>query len=99
MDRRSSVGKIALAVVLSVTMMLSGCSTNWIGEAEQIISALIPAVANLLALVASLEGKTVSAADLQLIQSAGTQAGADLQLIQSLVTRMRRQMRRLSQGF
>jgi len=38
-----------------------------------------------LTLVATLEGKGVSAGDLATIQSAGTQAGADLQLIQSLM--------------
>jgi hypothetical protein len=66
-------------------MVLAGCSTSWIGEAEQIVAVLIPAAANLLTLAAALEGKTVSAADMQMIQSAGTQAGADLELIQSLI--------------
>jgi hypothetical protein len=50
------------------------------------VAALIPATANLVALVAALQGKGVSAADLQTIQSAGSQAGADLQLMQSLIT-------------
>lgn len=86
MNWRNGFGRMALAVVLSFTMIWSGCSTSWIGEAEQIVSAMIPAAANLVALVAALEGKSVSAADLQVIQSAGSQAGADLQLIQSLIT-------------
>ena len=64
--------QVGLAVVLCMTMTLAGCSTNWIGEAEEVVAAL--------------QGKTVSAADLQTIQNAGTQAGADLQLIQSLIT-------------
>jgi hypothetical protein len=50
------------------------------------VAALIPATANLVALVATLQGKTVSAADLQTIQNAGSQAGADLQLMQSLIS-------------
>jgi len=66
-------------------MTWTGCSTAWIAQAQEIVAALIPAAANLVALVAALEGKGVSAADLQLIQNAGTQAGADLQLIQSLI--------------
>jgi hypothetical protein len=86
MNRRNGLGKIVLALVLSFVMIGSGCSTSWIAEAEQIVSALIPAAANLIALVAALDGKSVSAADLQVIQNAGTQAGADLQLIQSLIT-------------
>ena len=75
-----------LVVVLCFTLMLAGCSTSWINEAEQIVAALVPAAANVVALVAAVQGKNVSAADLQLIQNAGAQAGADLQLIQSLIT-------------
>jgi hypothetical protein len=85
-NRNNKLGKIGLALLLSVTMIWSGCSTNWIAEAEQIVEALIPAAANIVALVAALQGKNVSATDLQTIQNAGTQAGADLQLIQSLIT-------------
>jgi len=81
----TKAGRVGLVVVLSLTMIFSGCSTAWIGEAEQIVAALIPAAANLITLVTALQGKTVSAADLQTVQNAGTQAGADLQLIQSLI--------------
>jgi hypothetical protein len=80
-----SAGRGVVALVLCLTITLAGCSTAWIGEAQEIVAALIPAAANVIALVAALEGKTVSAADLQAIQNAGTQAGADLQLIQSLI--------------
>jgi hypothetical protein len=76
---------VLVAVVLCGTMSWTACSTAWISEAEQIVAALIPATANLVALVATLQGKNVSAADLQTIQSAGTQAGADLQLMESLI--------------
>jgi hypothetical protein len=78
-------GRAAVALILCLTMMLSGCSTDWIGQAEQIAAVLIPATGNLVTLVASLQGKTVSALDLQVVQSAGSQAAADLQLIQSLI--------------
>ena len=85
MKVKKNVAQMAVALVLCLTMVMVGCSTSWIEEAEQIVAALIPAAANLVTLVAALQGKTVSAADLQTIQNAGTQAGADLQLIQSLV--------------
>jgi len=86
MKLKSSKGaRAAMAVVLCLTIGLAGCSTAWIGEAEEIVAAMLPAAANLLTLVAALEGKTVSATDLQTIQNAGSQAGADLQLIQSLI--------------
>ena len=80
------IGKSLVAAVLVGTLMLTACSTAWIGEAEQIVEALIPAVANLVTLVATLQGKDVTAADLQTMQSAGAQAGADLQLMQSLIS-------------
>ena len=85
MSKKRDHGRWGVAVVLCMTMIWSGCSTDWIGEAEQIVAALIPAASNIVALVAALEGKSVSATDLQTIQSAGAQAGADLQLIQSLI--------------
>ncbi len=85
MKNSNRFGRVGLGLVLCVTITLAGCSTGWIAEAEQIVAALIPAAANIVALVAALQGKSVSAADLQTIQNAGTQAGADLQLIQSLI--------------
>ena len=84
-EKRSGVARTTMVVVLCMTMAWSGCSLNWIGEGEQIVAVLIPAATNLVSLVEALEGKTVSAADVQLIQSAGSQAGADLQLIQALI--------------
>jgi len=85
MRKRSGLGRFGLALVLSGTMILAGCSTNWVQEAEQIVAVMIPGAANLVTLIAMLEGKTVSAADLAMLQSAGTQAGSDMQLIQSLI--------------
>jgi hypothetical protein len=84
--KNSGIAKWLVAVVMSVTMMSTACSTTWISEAEKIVAVLIPATANVVTLVATLQGKTVTASDLQTIQSAGTQAGADLELMQSLVT-------------
>jgi hypothetical protein len=77
--------KAFLTLILSTTLVLTACSTAWIGEAEQIVAALVPAAANIVTLVAALQGKSVSASDLETIQNAGAQAGADLQLLQSLI--------------
>ncbi len=85
MKSKHTFVRLALTVVLCLTITLAGCSTAWIGEAEQVVAALIPAAANIIALVAAMQGKGVSAADLQTIQNAGSQAGADLQLVQSLI--------------
>jgi hypothetical protein len=83
--RNRNIGRAVMAVVLSVTMIGTGCSTTWIEEAEQIVEALIPASTHLVTLVAALQGKTVSAVDLATIQNGGTQAAADLQLVRSLI--------------
>lgn len=83
--KRHFVGRVGVAVILIVSLILSGCSTDWIGEAEQIVTALIPAASNIVALVAALQGKSVSTTDMATIQNVGAQAGADLQLIESLI--------------
>ena len=85
MKNSSRFGRAGMVLVLCMTITLAGCSTDWIGQAEQIVAVLIPAATNIVALVAALQGKSVSAGDLQTIQNAGAQAGADLQLIQSLI--------------
>ena len=85
MFRRRGLGQAMLAAVLSGTIILAGCSTDWVGQAEKIVAVMIPAATNLVTLVAALEGKTVSAEDLAVVQSTASQAGADLELIQSLI--------------
>ena len=85
MRNAGTITRAVLALVLCLTLIWTGCSTALVGQAEEIVSALIPAAANIVTLVAALQGKSVSAADMQTIQNAGSQAGADLQLISSLI--------------
>jgi hypothetical protein len=84
--KNAGLAKGFMTLLLCATLLWTACSTAWITEAEQIVAALIPGTANLVALVATLEGNSVSTADLQTIQNAGSQAAADLQLMQSLIT-------------
>lgn len=84
--KRVGMRELLVAMLLCCTMVWTSCSTTWIGEAEQIVGTLIPATTNLVTLVATLQGKNISAADVQTIQNAGAQAGADLRLMQSLIT-------------
>jgi hypothetical protein len=89
MKKSNGLGRVgltlSLTLALCVSMALTACSTNWIVQAEQVLAVLIPAATNIVALVAALQGKSVSAVDMQTIQKAGVQAGADLQLIQALI--------------
>jgi hypothetical protein len=73
------------AIVLCITLVLAGCTTAWITEVENIITAVIPAVVNIITLVGELDGSGVSATDLNLVRNVGTQATGDLQLLQSLI--------------
>ena len=47
-------GKAMLALILCATLMCTACSTAWMSEAEQFVAALVPAAANIVALVAAL---------------------------------------------
>jgi hypothetical protein len=82
---RNRVWRGGLSLALCFAVVLVGCSSAWIGQAEQIVAALIPATSNIVALVEALQGKETSAGDLQLAQNAAAQVGTDLQLIQSLI--------------
>jgi hypothetical protein len=81
----SKFSRVGLSLVLVFAMVLSGCSTDWMGEADAIVAALIPATSNVVALVAVMQGKEASAGDLQLVQNVGAQVGTDLQIIRSLI--------------
>ena len=82
---RNKWARIVLALLLGVTMIGSGCSTNWVQQGQEIIAVLMPAAANMVILVATLQGKEISAEDLALVQKAGSEVGADLTLVQGLI--------------
>jgi hypothetical protein len=86
MKRQIYQRKVRAALVLCLTIALTACSMAWIGQAQAIVAALIPAAGNIIALLAVFQGKTISAQDQQMIERVSTQAGADLQLIRSLIT-------------
>jgi len=81
---RVGVLRSLVVAILCGVLVTTGCSSTWLTEAEQIVGILIPATANIVALVATLRGN-VSAADLQTVQNAGAEAGADLQLMRALI--------------
>lgn len=82
---RIQVGKRFAVLMLCGMVVWTACSTAWIGEVEQIIAVMIPGIANLVTLGATLAGQEISNEDLQTVQSASSQAEADLQLLESLV--------------
>ena len=82
---KRTFGRVGLSLVLGLVVLMVACSADWVGEAEAIVSVMIPATSNTVALVVALQGKDVSAGDLKMIQSAGAQVGTDLQLIEALI--------------
>jgi hypothetical protein len=82
----SKLSKSLLALTLCVVIGLTACSTAWISQVEAIVAALLPAAANIIALISAVKGGQESTADLLAIQQAGSQAQGDLQLIQTLVS-------------
>jgi hypothetical protein len=84
------VRRLGIVVGLCGMLVWSACSTAWIGEAEQIVGVMMPGIANVVTLVAMLQGRDTSNADLQTVQSGGAQVEGDLQLLQSLITQYER---------
>jgi hypothetical protein len=82
--KRTHLQKALLSLLLCGTLVWTGCSTSWIGEAEQIVGVLVPAAVNVMTLIATLQG-IVPGADLQTAQSVGSRVNSDLQLLQSLI--------------
>jgi len=75
------------AAVLALGMIVStvACSTGWVNEALQIVSALTPAVTNIVPLIA-LADKNVPMSDVTTIQNYSNQASTALQTVGSLIT-------------
>ena len=54
--------KLAVVSVLSLALIVSGCSTAWISEVDNILAAVAPALINVLNIIAVAEGKPLDAA-------------------------------------
>lgn len=77
-------GKLLLIPVLAVALAACGVA-QWVKSAQQILPVVLPMVTNLVTAVTMLEGKTVSATDLNTISQTANQVSADLNLVGQLV--------------
>jgi hypothetical protein len=76
--------KIALAIVLSLSMLATGCSAQWISVALADLPVLTQMALNIAALVATLQsGKQLSSTEAAAIQNISAEAGKDLTLLQT----------------
>ena len=85
-----SKSKTVLAIVLSVSLLATGCSTQWISIALADLPALTQMALNLGTIITTLQsGKQVSPADAAAIQNISAQASKDLNLLQALYNQYR----------
>ena len=83
----NSMSRIMLSVVLSISLIATGCSAQWISVALADLPVLTQMALNIGALVAALQtGKHLNPAEALAIQNISAEASKDLTLLQSLYT-------------
>jgi hypothetical protein len=80
-----SKSKTVLAIVLSISLLATGCSANWISIALADLPVLTQMALNIGTIITTLQsGKQISSADAAAIQNISAQASKDLNLLESL---------------
>ena len=83
----NSMNRIVLAAVLSISLLATGCSAQWVGVALADLPVLTQMALNIAALVATLQsGKQLTPAEALEIQNISAEASKDLTLLQALYT-------------
>ncbi len=81
----NSMTKAVLAIVLSLSLLATGCTAQWISVALADLPVLTQMALNIAALVATLQsGKQLNPAEAAAIQNISAEAGKDLALLQTL---------------
>ena len=77
--------RVVLVFVLSISLIATGCSAQWISVALADLPVLTQMALNIAALVATLQsGKQLTPSEAQAIQNLSAEASKDLTLLQSL---------------
>ena len=83
--KSTSATRVVLVFVLSISLIATGCSAQWISVALADLPVLTQMALNLAALVTTLQaGKQLAPAEAMAIQNISAEAGTDLTLLQSL---------------
>jgi hypothetical protein len=83
--RTISKPKTVLAIVLSISLLATGCSAQWLTIALADLPVLVQMALNIGTIVSTLEsGKQISPADAAAIQNISAQASKDLNLLATL---------------
>ena len=81
----NSMSRIVLAFVLSLSLITTGCSAQWISVALADLPVLTQMALNIAALVSTLQsGKQLTPAEALAIQNISAEASKDLTLLQAL---------------
>ena len=81
----TSKSRTVLAIVLSVSLIATGCSANWISIALADLPVLTQMALNIGTIITTLQsGQQISAADAAAIQNISSQASKDLNLLETL---------------
>ena len=82
--KSNSIMKAVLAVVLSMSLLATGCSAQWISVALADLPVLTQMALNIAALAATLQsGKQLNPADAAAIQNISAEASRDLNLLET----------------
>ena len=85
--KANSMSRIVLSFVLSISLVATGCSAQWISVALADLPVLTQMALNLAALMSTLQtGKQINPAEALAIQNISAEASKDLTLLQSLYT-------------
>lgn len=80
-----SKSKTVLAIVLSISLLATGCSAQWISVALADLPVLTQMALNIGTIIATLQsGKQISSAEAAAIQNISAQASKDLNLLETL---------------
>jgi hypothetical protein len=83
--KSKSMTRIALALVLSISLIATGCSAQWISVALADLPVLTQMALNIAALVSTLQsGKQLTPTEAVAIQNISAEASKDLTLLQAL---------------
>jgi len=81
----SSMPKIALTIILTLSLLATACSAQWISVALADLPVLMQMALNIGTIITTLQsGQQISTADAAAIQNISAQASKDLNLLQSL---------------
>lgn len=81
----NSMSRIMLAIALSISLIATGCSAQWVSVALADLPVLMQMALNVAALAASLQtGKQLNPTEALAIQNISAEANKDLTLLQSL---------------